>query len=260
MNKFIFIILMLLTHNIFADECFEQAKSFGGLNSIDESCFHSRHAQNSHQHHLHVKVENFKVWADINAIWILHPKRGLVPIAGENTRLHQIIAIASSQTEPEIAVLQINEELQKEILVFNLNFPGHVKPRRLIESPRLKNAISLSFDNAREKILVVLESGQVFEFQLKADDRSVHQSQKAKWQKIQFPGQYKIVDLAATTDALMTLTADGRLCTYTIAQQYLQECLQIDEIQSPLDQMRYFHHHRLLELSNEQEFIQFLLD
>lgn len=260
MKHFLLMILLLGPIQLKADECFEQARSFGGINRIEESCFWSEYQEHAPQNHRRIKVLDFDVWAHTNTLWVQHPKLGLRPIAGENTRLHKIMAVAGSQTQPEVAVLQLNEFQQKEILVFNLHFAGHVKPRRLIDLEKIHNPISLTIDSAREKILVLKDNGQVEEFQLNADDRSVHAINRADWKRVSLKAPQKIIDIVATTDALMALTHDGRLCTYTIARHYLQECQLIEGVQNPLLQMRYYHQERLLEISNHDQGLQFRLD
>jgi hypothetical protein len=243
------------------NECFEQAKSFGGLNLIDEECFTTQFKSLDSQNHHHVKIQEYSIWGGHNILWIQHPTRGLLPIAGENSRLHQIIAIAGAQTSKELAVLQINDEGQHEILILNIDFPGHVKPRRVIQSPRLKHATSLSLDNTREKILVVLsQHNQVFEFQLNANDQSIHHHNKSRWERVPLEGSHRIVDIAATTDAVMALTSNNRLCTYTMPNIRFSSCLDLEIADQRLHSIRYHHHDRLLEISNDSVVIPFALD
>jgi hypothetical protein len=69
-------------------------------------------------------------------------------IAGNLSRVHNVISLKFDESESRIYILNENQERQKEVLSYIYNISGNVSPIRSLETREIENATSISIEKS----------------------------------------------------------------------------------------------------------------
>lgn len=141
------------------DTCIEQGLNYGngqGSDVIDQNCFDLINV-NANDKSKKINEELKTSYAGYKNIISIH-QEGFAPtyIAGENSKLQDIQAIALDVVNKEIAVLEASGDL----LFFTTQISGNIAPFRIIKSKFLFGATDLYVDSQKDEVIVFNKESQ----------------------------------------------------------------------------------------------------
>lgn len=143
------------------------------------------------------------------------PKKGF--IAGDKSRLHEILSVSVSDDGRKIAVLNMDDEGQKEILIFDGTSVGNISPSRLMGNEFINemSQITLSGDG---QVVYALNEGknEVIAISSNADSRS-RSLKKAVDPSLVHKASSKMIQIQASGGELYVLTGDFKFASLNAA-------------------------------------------
>ncbi len=158
--------LFLICFTAVADDkllsnCEEQGNSFGdgrGASKIQAICVETYKKMASANSNKKNQDGQMLAFGHKNIVFIERPdKKGQKRtdvIAGLNTNLEMIVALAIDEKNNEIAVL----EKSGDILFFSTTIMGNVAPFRILKSPDLFGATDIAIDTKNDQVVVINNS------------------------------------------------------------------------------------------------------
>lgn len=149
-----FLLLFVLTTPIFSNEisredCIEEARIHGGMNSINEQCFEKLKTSED----ITIKGKFFEITAMENILWIKNKDEELVKIAGDNSQLEQVFSVLLDEKK-EVAILFKDSREGVEIIVHHLSSHGNVAPFIKKTFSQLTPQMTYLYDQERSLLLV----------------------------------------------------------------------------------------------------------
>ena len=171
------------------ESCAIQAESHGSHINMNPQCFKT--ILNQSPSNLKISSDNQKILAvgyknmiyieskinkevqsiDKKSSFIMKPR--VYTIAGKETTIHEVLSIALNKKSEKIAVLNINEQGQKQILIFPTYRSGDFSPLKVIDLEKIATEpLVISYHEENEEIFILdSKFNQIFVVSSESDSR-----------------------------------------------------------------------------------------